>query len=344
MAVVAFDNVAETSASTGAGDLVFTGAIAGNRTFASVCADQDQFTYGIHDLAGGSYFESGIGRYNSAANSLTRLEIISSSNAGAAVVLPAGTKNIVLTVSQRQVRRVGAYPFTAAADGLMLRWNAKYSRTDIDTAQYVTKMYDISGNARHSDTNASNGPRWLPRGMLGGHAGVYFNGTKRMTFSALPGLGAPLACTILFIGKDFQILTGNSHLYNWGGNPIGFGTTTNLDYMYNGTLPTAHFSSNESRNAIPGDYALGYPIVGIHVYNGAASVQSLNGREETKSPGTAATGATNSFTLGSDSGTSPASWSKMMLWEIAVLSQAISAAKRAAYLAWVEAELDFRTS
>ena len=223
----------------------------------------------------------------------------------------------------------GAYPFDSTT-GLMFRWNASLAQTDLSSKGYGIKIYDISGNARHGDTNNTNPPKFLHRGFLNGFPALWFHGSARLTISAMPGLAAPLACTIIFIGQDFvKTASGNCHIYNWAGNPIGFGGgNTPLAFMYDGTLPAEHPMSLDENSNLPTGLS-GYPALAIHVYNGAASVQSINNNEQTVNPGTLATGATNFFTIGSDSASSPGSWVKMILHEIAVLNFAASAVQRA---------------
>lgn len=339
MSIVAFNDVQETTTSTGSGDLVLAGATSGNQTFlAAGCADQDQFSYTIKDPAGSPNFESGIARYNSGANSITRLEIDASSNAGAAVVFGAGSKTVYMTVLAKQIRPVGAFPFTSSQ--CLWRWNSILSKTDISSLGYANKLYDISGNVRHSLSNTTNPPKWAQNSLNGKFPALFFNLNHRILVSAMPSLGSPLACTVVFVGQNFQA-SGNSHIYNWAGNPIGFGSNTPLDYMYDGTLPAAHAMSAESKLMPWANYAYyGQPIIGIHVYNGTTSVQSLNNNEATISPGTTATGSTNFFTIGSDSasgaGGSATQPVRMLLGELCTFNFAFSSTQRAAMLLYLK--------
>ncbi len=104
MGFVAGDRVKETTTGTGTGDLVLAGAVSGFQAFSSIpgIADQDQFFYTI---AGGAEWETGIGRWNSGAGSLTRLQVIESSNADALVSFAAGTKDVFcqLTAQSNEV-------------------------------------------------------------------------------------------------------------------------------------------------------------------------------------------------------------------------------------------------
>jgi hypothetical protein len=99
-----FDRVKETATTTGTGDFTLAGAATGFRTFASVLSTNDTCYYCIA-LQGGSEWEVGLGTY-SAANTLTRTTVLSSSNSGSAVNFSAGTKDVFLTVAARRFETV----------------------------------------------------------------------------------------------------------------------------------------------------------------------------------------------------------------------------------------------
>lgn len=325
------DRVKESTTTTGTGAVTLSGAAQGYRAFSAVCADGDIVPY-IISL--GSDYEVGVGRYNSAGPTLSRLEVHASSNANALVNFAAGSKDVALTIVARQIEAISVFPITA---NVMLRYSVRRSQTDLDTNGYVTKLYDISGNARHSDVVTAK-PKYLDRCFNNKFPGLRFNGSSRVTFSALPGLGAPLAATIVFIVQNCQGASGNGHLYNWSGNPIGFGPSSPMDFMYNGTLPAAHPAGNAVNLVDLPPQFLGHPAISIHAFAGVASVQSINGREVTVSPGTGATGATNSFTVGSDSAAGPGNFSKLILAEFAVISGTLTGTDRTKLVRYAEAE------
>ena len=97
MAAILKDRVKESSTSTGTGALTLAGAATGFRTFAAVCAVGDTFRYTVQGVdawgAPTGEWECGVGTY-SAANTITRTTVVDSSNAGAAVNLSAGTKQV----------------------------------------------------------------------------------------------------------------------------------------------------------------------------------------------------------------------------------------------------------
>ena len=96
MALVVKDRVKETTSTTGTGALTLGGAVANFVTFSSVLSDSDTTYYAIVDTDNVA-FEVGLGTYASAGNTLTRTTVLASSNAGSAVNLQAGSKDVFIT-------------------------------------------------------------------------------------------------------------------------------------------------------------------------------------------------------------------------------------------------------
>lgn len=93
MAHVVADRVKETTTTTGTGTVTLAGAATGFRAFSSVMANGDTTYYTI---AGGADWEVGVGTWNT-GGTLARTTVIASSNAGAAVNLASGTKDVFIT-------------------------------------------------------------------------------------------------------------------------------------------------------------------------------------------------------------------------------------------------------
>lgn len=112
MGFVAGDRVKETTATTGTGDLTLAGAVAGFQALSSIpgIADQDQFFYVVaHQTL--SEWETGVGRWNSGAGTLTRLSVLESSNSDALVTFSAGTKDVFNALpAQNNEVTVNRYP------------------------------------------------------------------------------------------------------------------------------------------------------------------------------------------------------------------------------------------
>lgn len=100
MSLIWADKIAETTTTTGTGNITLAGAITGYRAFSAVCATNDTFHYSITAVDANGVptgdWEVGLGTY-SASNTLTRTTVRASSNAGSAVSFSSGTKRVVLT-------------------------------------------------------------------------------------------------------------------------------------------------------------------------------------------------------------------------------------------------------
>jgi len=95
MAIVVKDRVKETTATTGTGTLTLAGAVDNFISFSAI-GDGNQTYYAIIDDAN-SDWEVGVGTYTASGTTLSRDTILGSSNAGSAVNLSAGDKNVFCT-------------------------------------------------------------------------------------------------------------------------------------------------------------------------------------------------------------------------------------------------------
>ena len=92
MSLVLADRVQETTATTGSGTLTLDGAVTGFQAFSAL--GDGNTTY--YTIQGETQWEVGVGTYS--ANTLTRDTVISSSAAGAKLVLAAGSKQVFVTL------------------------------------------------------------------------------------------------------------------------------------------------------------------------------------------------------------------------------------------------------
>jgi microcystin-dependent protein len=121
MAYITPDRVLEGSITTGAGNFTLAGNVIGFRAFAAVSSIGDLLPYYIEavDTVGvpSGEFEVGLGRY-SAANTLERVTVYASSNAGALVNFAAGQKIVGVGVpgwdAMTRSSRVGEVVYVAA--------------------------------------------------------------------------------------------------------------------------------------------------------------------------------------------------------------------------------------
>jgi len=96
MALILADRVRETSTTTGSGALTLAGAVTGYQTFSAGVGNANTCYYAISN-PGIAEWEVGIGTYATTGNTLTRTTVLKSSNANAAVVFSAGTKDVFVT-------------------------------------------------------------------------------------------------------------------------------------------------------------------------------------------------------------------------------------------------------
>lgn len=169
MALVTADRVRETSTTTGTGALTLAGAVTGYRAFSSVCSTNDTCFYVIaHQSA--NEWECGLGTY-SAANTLTRTTVHSSTNSNAAVSFSAGTKDVfisstatLLGTSTEKVFTIsdGASVVINPNNGGIQVWTLGANRTptaSFEEGQSVTLMVD-DGTA-YAITWTSISPTWV---------------------------------------------------------------------------------------------------------------------------------------------------------------------------------------
>lgn len=165
MPIVYADRVWETSATTGTGTLTLAGAVAGFRTAVSVTPSLDgkTITYCIED---GTNWEVGEGVFTAAGTTLSRLVIIASSNANAAVNWVAGTRNVFLCQSARDANnRLASDTLWDAAGDLVIGSGA-------DTAVKLT-VDTAGGKALASDPGATNKLGWqYPQGVYEASGGT----------------------------------------------------------------------------------------------------------------------------------------------------------------------------
>jgi len=95
MALVLNDRVRETTSVVGTGAVTLLGAVTGFQSFSTI-GNSNTTYYCISDQAGVNW-EVGIGTYTSSGTTLARTTVLSSSNNGALVVFPAGTKDVFVT-------------------------------------------------------------------------------------------------------------------------------------------------------------------------------------------------------------------------------------------------------
>ena len=163
MALVVFDRVKETTAVVGTGTATLLGAALGFQSFA-VVGNGNTTYYCIADQ-GGANWEVGLGTYTLSGTTLARTTVLSSSNAGALVSFPAGTKDVFCTYpSERSVHQdqtLTAYvPQVAASNGLVLN-NATVSTSYTIPTGYNATATGPMTVASGAVVTIPSGSRWM---------------------------------------------------------------------------------------------------------------------------------------------------------------------------------------
>ena len=102
------DRVVETTTTTGTGAVTLAGAVAGYQAFSAAFLDQDIVFYCIEAVTGNSPtgdWEVGTGTFTLSGTTLSRTNILGSSNGGAVVNLSAGTKKVFCPISALLARQ-----------------------------------------------------------------------------------------------------------------------------------------------------------------------------------------------------------------------------------------------
>jgi len=107
--------VAETTTTTGTGDLSLAGAKTGFRTFASQLAHNDYCYYAIQHQSAAEW-EVGIGKFASTP-ALSRTLVLASSNSNAVVSLSAGTKDVFISPIAQMHNALSNLLFGDGSDG-----------------------------------------------------------------------------------------------------------------------------------------------------------------------------------------------------------------------------------
>lgn len=100
------DRVKETTTTTGTGTVTLAGAVSKFQSFAAV-GDGNWCYYVIEEQAGTGW-EVGRGTYTASGTTLSRDEVLYSSNSNALVSFPAGTKDVYVTFPAKEVNRAQA--------------------------------------------------------------------------------------------------------------------------------------------------------------------------------------------------------------------------------------------
>lgn len=220
-----YEDVWETSTTTGTGAYTLAGAVAGWRTFASQYANADTLLYCAFD---GTNFENGVGTYN--AGVLTRTTIYRSTNANAAVSWSAGTRQIMvapLGVNMEQLMNLGSvgFPHRDSDNGWTYFDNGQMPGIATNAAAGAGKIGELITNSNAvalpltANTPAQMGVVALTAGDWQISGGVQFSGGATSTVSYLIAALNATTATVAIVPQ----FTTETCFFN--GTPFGGGLT-----------------------------------------------------------------------------------------------------------------------
>lgn len=171
MALVLADRIRENTTTSGTSPFLLTGEVAGFKTFSSVLANGDTTYYAVVTTSGSSW-EVGVGTYNTAANTLSRDTILSSSNGDAIVSFGTGPKYIFITQpSERAVYVDGTN--VAATNG------ATVPNTLLANSSITINGNTVSLGGSTTITAAAPYPLTIGTGL----SGTSYNGSAAVTIA-----------------------------------------------------------------------------------------------------------------------------------------------------------------
>ena len=118
MTLVVGDRIQETTTTTGTGTITLLGAVTQFQSFAAGVGNGNSTYYTIADQSGVNW-EEGIGTYTTSGSTLTRT-VLASSNAGALVNFPAGTKNVFCSYPAEAAVLAAPYAYPTVSPTLNL--------------------------------------------------------------------------------------------------------------------------------------------------------------------------------------------------------------------------------
>ena len=263
MALVVKDRVRETSTTSGTGTLTLNGAVTGFQTFAAV-GDGNTTYYTIVDAATGTW-EVGIGTYVTAGPTLSRDEVLESSNSGNLVNFTGNPKDVFVTYpAERAVTTTEAATLTnkTLSTGTAITAgtinNAAIGGTTPSTGAFTT-LASSSTTTLNGTTIPASKTLAVTTDKLNVFAattsselaGVISDetGSGALVFGTSPTLGTPTITTPAISGGTIN----NTVI---GGTTRAAGSFTTLDANGNTTLGDANtdtvtFNARAASNLVP---------------------------------------------------------------------------------------------
>jgi hypothetical protein len=277
MALVLKDRVKETTTTTGTGTITLAGASSGFQSFSAI--GNANTTY--YTIAGGTEWEVGLGTYTSSGNTLSRDNVLESSNGGSLVNFSAGTKDIFITYpadksiydnNSGSIIASGILPTSNGGTGL-----STYATGDLIYASATNTLSKLTAGTNGYVLTLSSGvPTWSASSgsMVYPGAGIAVSTGSAWTTSLTAPSGTIVGTT------DSQALTNKT--ISGASNTI---SNIGLSTQVTGTLPVANGGTGATT------------LTGVIKGNGTSAITAATAGTDYVAPATATTfTATQTFT------------------------------------------------
>ena len=277
MALVLKDRVKETTTTTGTGTITLAGASSGFQSFSAI--GNANTTY--YTIAGGTEWEVGLGTYTSSGNTLSRDNVLESSNGGSLVNFSAGTKDIFITYpadksiydnNSGSIIASGILPTSNGGTGL-----STYATGDLIYASATNTLSKLTAGTNGYVLTLSSGvPTWSASSgsMVYPGAGIAVSTGSAWTTSLTAPSGTIVGTT------DSQALTNKT--ISGASNTI---SNIGLSTQVTGTLPVANGGTGATT------------LTGVIKGNGTSAITAATAGTDYVAPATATSfTATQTFT------------------------------------------------
>lgn len=199
MTLVVGDRIQETTTTTGTGTITLLGAVTQFQSFAAGVGNGNSTYYTIADQSGVNW-EEGIGTYTTSGSTLTRT-VLASSNAGALVNFPAGTKNVFCS-----------YPAEAAVLAAPYAYPTVSPTLNLDFANSATVDPRITFVRNSTATYYDGKTTAMAEQNLATYSQDFTNANWSKTFSSITGNTATAPDGTTTAGKFIPDNSSNRHL------------------------------------------------------------------------------------------------------------------------------------
>lgn len=223
MALVSANRVLETSTTSGTGTLTLAGAVAGYQSFSSAIGNGNTCYYTIVDTTA-SVWETGIGTYTSAGNTLARTTVLSNSSGTASAISLAGNSiNVFVTLPAEKVVTTDTLASPPAIGGTT---PAAISATTLSLTGTTNQVSSVAVTSDPAAPSAGN-LKTFAKTIAGGYtAPAFLNATNAVAQLQPAFANKRIGTAIAVANATAYTLSGLVSLTNLGNTTAGVTTTS----------------------------------------------------------------------------------------------------------------------